>query len=73
MTEHTFHTFQCLNTPLIIAHRSARTLEALPFKFFSEWQSSMILALPTLVFVVMYTPRWYWFPGAYYDLVLDVI
>lgn len=47
------------------ALRSARTMEALPFKFFSKWQSSMLVAIPTLVFVVMYTPRWYWDPGTY--------
>ena len=49
------------------ALRSARTMEAAPFKFFGEWQSSMIIAIPTLVFIVMYSPRWYWFPGAYRD------
>lgn len=52
-----------MNCRDIGALRSARIMEALPFKFFSEWQNSMIIAIPTLVFVVMYTPRWYWFPG----------
>jgi 8-hydroxy-5-deazaflavin:NADPH oxidoreductase len=47
------------------ALRKARSLEALPFKFFSEWQSAMIVAIPTFIAIVMYTPRWYWDPGNY--------
>ena len=45
--------------------RNARTLEAIPFKFFSELKAASIIAIPSLVFIVMYTPTWYWNPGTF--------
>ena len=61
-----------MNSRDVGALRSARTMEAAPFKFFGEWQNSMIIAIPTLVFIVMYTPKWYWFPGASHDPFLSL-
>ena len=40
--------------------KSARILEAIPYQFFDEWRSSMIIAAPCFLFVVFYSPHWYW-------------
>jgi metalloreductase STEAP4 len=39
--------------------KSARILEAIPYQFFDEWRSSLFIAAPCLLFVILYSPHWY--------------
>ena len=54
------------------ALRKARSLEALPFKFFNDWRSAIIVAVGTMMAVVMYTPKWYWDPGICSTCLIDL-
>ena len=47
--------------------KNARSLEAIPFKFFAEWKASAVIAIPSLMFIVMYSPSWYWEEGMYLE------